>query len=329
MKTIRDKFSSKGLCGLVNNSNLCYMNSAIQCLSNTLPLTIYFLSKPKFSKVNGLICNWYILLYNLWLKNGIISPISFINSISNIDERFDGKEQEDITEFIIFFLNALHERLSFSVECKEKKKEIMNLQDTILYESKHKFLSDLMNKKSIISEIFGGQYISILETEHKEFSYTFDVFFTIDLEIPDKDCRLEDCFKMMCREDLLINDNKWYSEKSKSYVNSKKKMVILKCPNILIINLKRFSGIHKKKNNKVIFPFDNLNLNQYCYFNIDTKYKLYAIANHYGFNNFGHYSCYCLNLNKKWYYYNDESVKEIDIKNISFSNAYCLFYYKC
>ncbi len=37
--------SEKGLSGLINFGNTCYMNSAIQCLSNIGILRDYFLSK--------------------------------------------------------------------------------------------------------------------------------------------------------------------------------------------------------------------------------------------------------------------------------------------
>jgi len=35
--------SNKGLCGLSNLGNTCFMNSALQCISNTTELTKYFL----------------------------------------------------------------------------------------------------------------------------------------------------------------------------------------------------------------------------------------------------------------------------------------------
>ena len=36
-------YNNKGLSGIVNLGNSCYINSAIQCLSHTLELTDFFL----------------------------------------------------------------------------------------------------------------------------------------------------------------------------------------------------------------------------------------------------------------------------------------------
>ena len=38
------KYEGNGLTGLQNIGNTCFMNSGIQCLSNTIELTKYFLS---------------------------------------------------------------------------------------------------------------------------------------------------------------------------------------------------------------------------------------------------------------------------------------------
>ncbi len=42
-----------GLAGLNNLGNTCFMNSALQCLSNTVQLTNYFLSNEYLGDVNA------------------------------------------------------------------------------------------------------------------------------------------------------------------------------------------------------------------------------------------------------------------------------------
>jgi ubiquitin C-terminal hydrolase len=54
----RDRYSNTegkvdpGLAGLNNLGNTCFMNSALQCLSNTVQLTNYFLSNEYTNDLN-------------------------------------------------------------------------------------------------------------------------------------------------------------------------------------------------------------------------------------------------------------------------------------
>ena len=58
------------------------------------------------------------------------------------------------------------------------------------------------------------------------------------------------------------------------------------------------------------------------------KYNLLAISNHIGSLTSGHYYAYCRNENKKWYEYNDRTVREISKDQLISPTAYCLFYEK-
>ena len=59
-------------------------------------------------------------------------------------------------------------------------------------------------------------------------------------------------------------------------------------------------------------------------------YDLYAVSNHYGSLNGGHYTAYGLNaLTNKWYDFNDSSVSNVHSQdNIVSPGAYLLFYRK-
>lgn len=58
-------------------------------------------------------------------------------------------------------------------------------------------------------------------------------------------------------------------------------------------------------------------------------YDLYAVSNHYGSLNGGHYTAYAKNpINKKWYEFDDSDVTKLDSSKIPTKASYVLFYRK-
>lgn len=56
-------------------------------------------------------------------------------------------------------------------------------------------------------------------------------------------------------------------------------------------------------------------------------YDLYAVSNHFGSLNGGHYTAFCQNsLDKKWYEFDDSSVSSISASSAVTKAAYVLFY---
>ena len=337
--------SERGLSGLINFGNTCYMNSAIQCLSNIAILRDYFLSKSFVEDLDknkdefGLVVQWYKLMNGIWEKNCIISPQSFRREVrilalkQGMNLNLVGNGQNDVQEFLGFLIDSMHRCLSKKVDMTISGK-IKNDLDKKAFEAMKSWKLFFKDDYSFfINQFYSQHSSSIYDLDKNLMSTNYDpvCYYTLPiLEDDENIINLYDCFDLYTSFELMDSDNKWYNEKKKEYINCYKQIKFWNTPKILIIVLKRFSNDGSKNTELIDFPIRDLNLNKYCvgYGKNKNIFDLYAISNHIGSLNSGHYYAYCRNENGKWYNYNDTSVTEISEEEIISENAYCLFYIK-
>ena len=243
-----NKYNNKGISGLKNIGNSCYMNTAIQCLSHTLELTEYFLMEKytedynKNSKYSNLVTEWYKLLVGIYEENCKISPVSFyktsmtIANENNID--FGYYNENDVQEFLIFFIDGLHEALKREVTINISG-EVKNNLDKIALESMIKWKEYFKNCYSKIIELFYGQMITFIEVDDnvKSKNYNPICFFTLPIKLKNN-VSVYDCFEKYTETEVLDGDNKWYCDKNNKFYKASKKTLFWKFPTILIISFK-------------------------------------------------------------------------------------------
>lgn len=336
------QYENKGLTGLTNLGNTCFINSCMQILSHTYELNDLLKDGVFKKRLNNnydsaLLVEWDNLRDLMWKDNCIISPGKFIQTIQKLAQmkkntQFTGFHQNDLPEFLLFVVDCFHTALRREVEMNIIGTPQNPIDDLAL--ECYKTIQKMYSKDySEIWNLFYGLHVSQIESleNGKVLSKTPEPFFMINLQIPDflKEPTLIDCFDDYVKGESLEGDNAWYNEITMKKQNVRKTIKYWSLPKVLVIDLKRFSVSGKKNQKLVSFPIEHLDLTNYVigYKKNSYKYELYGVANHSGGTSGGHYFAYIKTANNQWYSFNDTSVSKIDnLNQIVSPKAYCLFY---
>ena len=342
------------LVGLNNIGATCYMNSTLQCLSNTKPLTNYFLNSYKEDASKIMANEYHKLMMNLWERknnNKAYSPNSFKEVLSKENPLFAGIAANDSKDLVNFLLERFHQELN-------KKKQKNNREDNNNFNPNDQ--TNEINMLNTFVKEFKEQYDSpisnlfygIMETESqcfgcKTMKYNFQIYSFLEFPLqqvnqfcynngkrplfnndgtnPDVD--LYECFEYYKKTDIMSGDNQMYCNFCNKLCDSYYRTSIYSAPMYLIINLNRGRGAVYEC--KVNFP-EQLNLFNYVTYKQGvTVFGLYAVICHLGPSSMsGHFVAYCKNFkDKKWYLYNDGIVSPCK-KKYQYQDGmpYILFY---
>ncbi|MCI4385794.1 hypothetical protein PGIGA_G00054860 [Pangasianodon gigas] len=335
--------AAQGLVGLKNLGNTCFMNSILQCLSNTHSLRDYCLHNSHRRDLNNnnrtntaLMEEFAKLIQTMWTSStcDAVSPSEFKTQIQRYAPRFVGYNQQDAQEFLRFLLDGLHNEVNrVTVRPRATTEDFDHLPDD--EKGKKMWSKYLEREDSKIVDLFVGQLKSSLTcTECGYCSTVFDPFWDLSLPISKKgygEVSLMDCMRLFTKEDVLDGDEKPTCYRCKARRKCTKKFTIQKFPKILVLHLKRFSEARvrsSKLSTFVNFPMKDLDLREFASDRSSSAvYNLYAVSNHSGTTMGGHYTAYCCNPDSgEWYTFNDSRVTPMSSSQVRSSDAYVLFY---
>ena len=328
------KYSDKGLNGLANLGNTCFLNSVIQCLAFTYEL--YDIEKDKKTdNVHDLkiFDEYFKLVHFMWDEDSTVSPNGFLKNVQIVAqekgrEMFTGFSQNDFSEFLLFLISCFHESIKESKDFKLLNKG-KNLEEINCF-----FKNLFKNDYSKITDIFCGIQVNTIHSmDGTKLKARPEQFTILSLPIPDKrNNTLYDCIEEYLK-DVELNGSDQYVLPKEHKDSGKKIDAIIQhnffvLPKILILNILRvkITSNSIRKNEAHIHYDEEIDLNKYCSNNSSNIYDLYAVGEHHGNLMGGHYTCIVKNENGNWYRFNDMQVKKID--KIQTNRAYTFFYRK-
>tara|TARA_B100001093_G_scaffold520384_1_gene615313 strand:+ start:764 stop:1801 length:1038 start_codon:yes stop_codon:yes gene_type:complete len=336
-----DKYRDKGLTGLANVGNSCYINSCMQLLSHTYELSD-FLDKLDKKKINKniesvIIVEWDNLRKLMWSDNCTIAPWGFIKAIQHVSEKkdqnhFAGFMQNDVSEFLLFIIECLHTGLKREVDMSITG-VVKNNVDSLANECYNMMQKMYKKEYSEILNIFYGISVTQIKSydNSKVLSRRCEPFSILTLSLPDKkECDIFECLDIYTSDEELTGDNAWKNDETNKKEDVKKNIIFWNLPAVLIIDLKRFNNYNRKIQAMVNTEINNVDFSKYVYGYNQSEYiyDLFGTSNHSGNVSGGHYTANIRNSNGKWYNFNDTNVSEVSEDNVITPYTYCLFYRK-
>jgi ubiquitin C-terminal hydrolase len=318
------------------------MNTTLQAIINTPRINEIF-TRDVFLKhvneknkmgTNGTISAVFSALVDLYFsgKVSVITPEIFLTTFANeVNRQLADRRQHDAQEFQIYLMDALHEdtnRVQIRKPFEQNYNGLNMIEHAKDYDVK---LSQFAS--SPVADLFNLRTVSIVKCSIcATSSATFEDQAQISLELQDNTfVRLDDCLKRHFKVELLQNDSRWNCPRCKRPQVATRQTFIWRMPKTLVIHFKRFSQYgneYVKNDTNVHFDIEALRLDHYLHENAPQQkslFSLYAVTNHTGTLNSGHYTSY-VRSQHRWLKFDDDFVSEVSREALQSNKAFVLFY---
>lgn len=344
------KHSKKIGPGFANLGNTCYLNSVLQCLSYTPSFVQYLLEKDVFASFAGgnssnnsstsnnkffnknsnnnnsmnkgsngfcgvrVMCRLLQSIHGNGGGNGrVLQPKEFVMNIRHVSKSFRIGRQEDSHEFFRLLLDSM--------------------QRSCLRKANIKLETHPAAATTLVNRTFGGKLKNALKCAKCGFvSERFDDFLDLSLEINNGIKSVKGALKHFTAVETLDDSNAWKCTSCKKLSRAEKGMTIETCPNVLVIQLKRFDMQFGKIKKHIEFG-TTLDISPGMSKTSEdrkrgrSKYELHAVLVHAGYStDCGHYYAFVKGSSGQWYEMNDESVRWVSLDTVLQQKAYMLFY---
>ncbi|XP_058851964.1 ubiquitin carboxyl-terminal hydrolase 22-A-like isoform X2 [Acipenser ruthenus] len=352
----KNKRHNLGLRGLINLGNTCFMNCIVQALTHTPLLRDFFLSdrhKCEMQSNSCLVCEMSQLFQEFY--SGHRSPhipFRLLHLVWTHARHLAGYEQQDAHEFLIAALDVLHRH------CKDddngKKANNPNHCNCII---------DQIFTGGLQSDVTCQVCHGVSTTIDPFWDISLDLpgsstpFWPLS---PGSDgsavngeshasgtTTLTDCLRRFTRPEHLGSSAKIKCSGCHSYQESTKQLTMKKLPIVACFHLKRFehsAKLRRKITTYVSFPLE-LDMTPFMAsskesrmngqyqqpvdtLNNDNKYSLFAVVNHQGTLESGHYTSFIRQHKDQWFKCDDAIITKASITDVLDSEGYLLFYHK-
>ena len=333
--------------GLANLGNTCFLNVVLQALRITPAMSSIFLTSSEIplreqSQRTKLVTAFRTLMCDFWSINPpadakpVMAPRGFFQLLLQTMRDSDSEwyrhgQQADAAEALQYIMDCLHDGMYRPVRMSIVG-DACNQEEVSQVKAIESWTSFFKKEYSPIVENFNGQTrICIQCTECKKSSERFEPWLMIKAPLPPAPApapTMDECIKDAFASETLDD---YFCESC----GTKRKAVITnhisRLPSTVILVLKRFGNDGRKKRGCIPWNLDAIDFKEHMAFHrnpfdksLDTLYETYAVIEHHGGTNAGHYIMFA-KQNDVWFEYDDSEVKLTTPERVVSDDSYILF----